>query len=254
MPFGATVVGDVFQCRLDECFGKIEQVIIIADDIMIVGYKPDHSDYDRAFPTLLQTAKQCYVKLNYGKLQYKQNEVEFFGKTYTPSGHKPSKDKVAAITSTPSQTNKKQVQSFIGMINYLAMFSPRLSELAELIRKLAKDKSTIQLWSWTSGSFHTYEERDCKYSCSCLLQPQEANYPADRSQHQRSWCLSTTRFKTSLFCKQGSHRCPERLCCDWVRISCSDLGNGEVPSFSLCQSFSAWNRPETARSYIIQKS
>ena len=38
MPFGTTVAGDVFQCKLDECFGKIEQVIIIADDIMIVGY------------------------------------------------------------------------------------------------------------------------------------------------------------------------------------------------------------------------
>ena len=38
MPLGATVAGDVFQCKLDECFGKIEQVIIIDDDIMIAGY------------------------------------------------------------------------------------------------------------------------------------------------------------------------------------------------------------------------
>ena len=59
MPFGATVVDDVFQGKLDECFGKFEQVIIIADDIMIVDYKPDHSDHEQAFTTLLQTAKQC---------------------------------------------------------------------------------------------------------------------------------------------------------------------------------------------------
>ena len=72
MLFGATVVGDVFQHKLDECFGKIEQVIIIADDIMIVGYKPDHSDHDQAFTTLLQTAKKYNVKLNYDNLQSKQ--------------------------------------------------------------------------------------------------------------------------------------------------------------------------------------
>ena len=48
-------------------FGKIEQVIIIADDIMIVGYKPDHSDYDQV-TTLLQTAKRCNIKLNFDKL------------------------------------------------------------------------------------------------------------------------------------------------------------------------------------------
>ena len=56
MPFGATVGGDVFQCKLDECFGKIKQVIIIADDIMVVGYKAGHSDHDHTFTTLLQTA------------------------------------------------------------------------------------------------------------------------------------------------------------------------------------------------------
>ena len=61
MPFGATVAGDVFQCKLDECFGKIKQVIIITDDIMIVGNKPDHIDYDQAFKTLLQTAQKCNV-------------------------------------------------------------------------------------------------------------------------------------------------------------------------------------------------
>ena len=108
---------------------------------MIVNYKPDHSDHDQAFTTtVLQTAQKCNVKLNYNMLQYKQDEVEFFGETYTISGHKPSKDKVAAIKSMPSPTNKKQVQSFIGMINCLFQVSTRLSELAESIRKLSKEK------------------------------------------------------------------------------------------------------------------
>ena len=36
-------------------------------------------------------------------------------------------------------TSNKQVQTFIGMINYLSKFSARLSEIAEPIRELAKD-------------------------------------------------------------------------------------------------------------------
>ena len=106
MPFGATVASDMFQCKLDECFGKIKQAII-ADDIMIVGNKPDHSDHDQAFTTLLQTAQKFNVKLNYDKLQYKQEEVEFFGETYTTSNHKPAKSKVSAIAAMPSPTNTK---------------------------------------------------------------------------------------------------------------------------------------------------
>ena len=77
MPFGVTVAGDVFQCKLDECFGHIPNVIVIADDIMMVGKKPDHKDHDQALTTLLETARHCNVRLNYEKLQYKQREVEF---------------------------------------------------------------------------------------------------------------------------------------------------------------------------------
>ena len=78
--------------------------------------------------------------LNYDKLQYKKDKVDFFGETYTTSSHNPAKNKVSAITAMPSPTNNKQVQSFIGIINYLSKVSPRLSELAEPIRELSKDK------------------------------------------------------------------------------------------------------------------
>ena len=40
----------------------------------------------------------------------------------------------------PAPTNKKQVQSFIGMATYLSKFSARLSEIVEPIRELAEDK------------------------------------------------------------------------------------------------------------------
>ena len=40
----------------------------------------------------------------------------------------------------PVPTNKKQVQSFIEMINYFSKFPDRLSEIAEPIWELAKDK------------------------------------------------------------------------------------------------------------------
>ena len=82
MPCGATVAGDVFQHKLDECFGHIPNMIVIADDIMVVEKQPNHKDHDQALTTLLETARQCNVRLNYEKLQYKQTEVEFFRDLY----------------------------------------------------------------------------------------------------------------------------------------------------------------------------
>ena len=143
MSFGATVAGDVFQCKLDQCFGKIKQVIVIVDDIMVVDKQQNPRDHDIALTTLQETARKCNVRLTFDKLHYKKMEVDFFGDTYTTSGCKLTQSKVSAITEMPAPTCKKQGQSFIGMVNYLSKFSVRLSKLGEPIRELSKDKSTI---------------------------------------------------------------------------------------------------------------
>ena len=113
MAFGITVAGDIFQWKLDQCFGHIKNVIVIANDIMVVGKKQNHRDHDLALASLLETARRCNVCLNYDKLQYKKTEVDFFGKTYMTSGRKPAQTKVPVITSMPEPSCKKQVQLFI---------------------------------------------------------------------------------------------------------------------------------------------
>ena len=140
MPFGITVAGDVFQRKLYQYFGKINEVIVIADDIMVVGKQQNNRDHDIALTNLLDAARKSNIHLNFDKLHYKKTEVDFFGETYTTDSCKPVQSKVSVISEMPPPTCKKQVQSFIGMINYLSKFSARLSELAEPIRELFKDK------------------------------------------------------------------------------------------------------------------
>ena len=131
MPFRATVAGDVFQQKLDSIFLNLENVMIITDDIMVIGYQEDEWNHDKAFTQLLETAKKNNIKLNFDKIQYKQNDVEFLGKTYTTQGHKPSDTKVKAITEMPQPMNLKDLQTFLGMVQYLSKFSSRVAELAE---------------------------------------------------------------------------------------------------------------------------
>ena len=107
---------------------------------MVVGKQHNHKDNDVALTNLLETARRCNISLNFDKLQYKKTEVNFFEETYTSDSHKLAQSKVSAIVEMPPQTCKKKVQSFISMVNYLSKFSVRLSELAEPIRELSKDK------------------------------------------------------------------------------------------------------------------
>ena len=74
---------------------------------MVVGKQNNHKDHDITLTQLLKTARECNVHLNYDKLQYKQTEVEFFGKTYMIDGRKPSQSKVNAIQEMPLPQSKK---------------------------------------------------------------------------------------------------------------------------------------------------
>ena len=159
MPFGITVTGDDFQWKLDQCFSHIKNVIVIANDIMVVWEKQNHRDHDLTLTTLLETAKKSNVHLNHNKPQYKKAEVDFFGKIYMTSGWKPAQTKVPAITSMPEPSCKKQVQLFIRMVNYLSKFSARLSELAEPIRELAKDKVLFNWGSEHQEAFNLIKKR-----------------------------------------------------------------------------------------------
>ena len=170
---------------------------------MVVGKQPNHKDHDLALTTLLNTARKCNVHLNYKKLQYKQKEVDFFGEMYTLDGRKPAQSKIKAIQEMPPPQCKKQVQSFIGLINYLSKFSAQLSELAEPIRELCREKVPFIWGPEHESAFHLVKKEiasapvlayynpnkpmilqtdaSCKGLGACLLQNERPIYFASRA-------------------------------------------------------------------------
>ena len=154
MPFGISVAGDVFQRKLDECIGDIRNVYCIADDIMVVGYEEDHSDHDKALTNLFQRAEKCNLKFNLDKIQYKKKEVSFFGETYTTTGRKPDPGKVEAIRTMKQPENKKELQSFLGLCQYLTKFTPELASLSEPLRFLTRKNA---IFEWTQQHTKAFE-------------------------------------------------------------------------------------------------
>ena len=57
-------------------------MIVIADDIVVVGKLHNHRDHDQALTALLDIARKCNMRLNYDKLHYKQEEVDFWRNLY----------------------------------------------------------------------------------------------------------------------------------------------------------------------------
>ena len=147
LPFGLCVSQDIFQFKVDETYGGCEGTIGISDDITCHG-KGDRQ-HDRRLHGAMERTRRANLCLNYEKLIVKQSAVKFFGNVYSADGVQADPEKVAAIASMRPPKTKGEVKSFLGMVNYLQQFLPRLSEQTKVLRDLEK-KGTHFSW----GSDH----------------------------------------------------------------------------------------------------
>ena len=149
MPFGIKSAPEVWQRKMREHIEGLKGVEVIADDFVIVGYGDTptewQADHDRNVRAFLDRCRERNLKLNKNKARLKQHEVPFIGHILTPQGLKPDPCKVKAIVDMPDPTDAQSLRRFLGMVNYLAKFLPRLSEETEVLRKLTEKNAQ---WCW----------------------------------------------------------------------------------------------------------
>ena len=122
LPFGAALAGDMFQCKIDEIFNDMPNVFGIADDILVIGYDKDGTDHDEAVYKVLKQCQDVNLKLNKEKCHFRCMSIPFFGGVVSRQGVQPDPQKVRALTEMPVPKNKKELQAYLGVINYLNKF------------------------------------------------------------------------------------------------------------------------------------
>ncbi|XP_044756800.1 uncharacterized protein K02A2.6-like [Coccinella septempunctata] len=145
LPFGLKCSSEVFQRKIMQCFEGIEGVHIYVDDILVWGSSKD--EHDKRLLQVLERARECNIKFNSSKCQFSLNEVNYIGHKITSEGIKPDNSKISAIENYPEPTNIKELQCFLGIINYLHKFIPNVSELTAPLRELLK-KDILFRWGF----------------------------------------------------------------------------------------------------------
>ena len=143
MPFGAKMSQDVFQLRMDAILKQCPGVIGIHDDMVIFGV--DHEDHDANLINLLNVCQKEGLVLNSKKLELRRERVTFFGAEYSALGMHPDPKKVQGITKMTAPMDKQQLQSFLGMVNYMGTFIPNLSHHTEPLRAMLKKDNVFHL-------------------------------------------------------------------------------------------------------------
>ena len=137
MPFGLKMSQDVFQKKIDEVYSPCTGAIGIADDLTVHG-KGDN-EHDMRLHQVMERTRQANIGLNYDKISVKQPSVKFFGNIYSAKGINADPDKIAAITALRHPESREELRTFLGMVNYLQQFIPKLSEATEPLRAMDRD-------------------------------------------------------------------------------------------------------------------
>ena len=94
---------------------------------------------------LMNRSRENGIKFNKDKIQFKCQEVSFFGHRWTPNGIKLDDKKISAIQNMAPPENRKDLQSFLGLVNYLARYSGRLASITAPLHDLTK-KDIACIW------------------------------------------------------------------------------------------------------------
>ncbi|KAK2721184.1 hypothetical protein QYM36_003454 [Artemia franciscana] len=138
MPFGLISAQDEFQRRMEEAFEGIRGFSVIVDDIIISGRTDEEHD-SNVCSALIRAREKC-VKLNLQKCVFKSDSIPYFGHIISEAGIHPDPQKVRALKEMRIPSTKDELQTVLGMMNYLARYIPNLSSLNQPLRKLANQR------------------------------------------------------------------------------------------------------------------
>ena len=134
LPMGSKVASDIFQRMLDSVYIGLPGVTGIADDMVIFGRNEE--EHDRNLILFLETTRKNGLVLNKRKLQFKKEEVSFFGHRWNSTGISPDPKKTESILKMQFPPDKETMHSFLGLVNFLNRYTQRLAELCSPLRKL----------------------------------------------------------------------------------------------------------------------
>ena len=134
--------------------------------IYVYIYGKTREEHDTNLIQLMKPASKNGLVFNSHKCSIRQPQIAFYGAIFTSKGMKPEPMKIQALQDLLIPDNHKQLQSFLGLINYLQPFLPNLASKTTFVRE------QIFNWDWnpsTDIAFQNLKQWICKTLISTTL-------------------------------------------------------------------------------------
>ena len=143
LPFGLCSSPEIFYREMLRILGNTEGVIVHMDDILVYG--KNKCEHDKRLNDVLQKIKSAGMTLNRSKCEFGKASVTFLGHRVDSDGIHASEERIQSILNFHTPTSTRDIQSFLGLVNQSAKFSPNIAKLSEPLRELLKKDAP---WIW----------------------------------------------------------------------------------------------------------
>src|SRR5258707_6989133 len=155
MFFGLCNSPTTFQTMMNDIlcpFIDRNEAICYMDDILI--YSASLTDHQRITQEILQTLRSYKLFLQPEKCKFKHREVDYLGLVISKDHVAMDPIKVQGVTDWPQPTKVKDVQSFIGFVNFYQRFIHNFSEIACPLHVLTHKSKD---WSWGAAEQQAFD-------------------------------------------------------------------------------------------------
>ena len=127
MPFGLKVVPSLFQKAMIKIFEPIlHHALVYIDDVLL--FSKDHDSHQQLLSHFLEIVETYGIMLSDKKSILGQDTITFLGMTLKDGYYSPSPYIAQELIHFPDEhLSKKQIQQFLGIINYLREFFPHVA-------------------------------------------------------------------------------------------------------------------------------
>jgi len=157
-----TMMNDIFKELIDEGL-----VVVYMDDILI--FAKTKEELEKATCRVMQILKDNKLYLKKEKCVFEAEKIEFLGLVISENRVEMDPIKVDGVRDWPAPKTVKQLQSFLGFINFYRRFIEGFAKIARPLNDLTK--KNIQ-WNWEEKHQNAFNMlKDLVTSSPILIQP-----------------------------------------------------------------------------------
>ena len=129
-----------------------EGVLCHMDDILIFG--GNQEEHDKRLHAVLQKITAAGATLNQEKCEFNKKHINFLGHVIDEKGISQDPHKTTAIIQTKQPKTTIELRRFLGMVNQLSKFTPKVAELSQPLHEILSNK---KMWMWDSAQEIAFE-------------------------------------------------------------------------------------------------